>query len=143
MSDFETKALDRIDSLEGHVDKLLTQAPVFTILAAPLTSGSYDGNDTISASTVSIDTSAVFGVPAGARALLLRVVATWAAAAAASQLSVRPKAASHATATIRAHTTSAQDMTVIVPCNSDGDIDVIVANASATNVTIQVWGYWL
>jgi hypothetical protein len=116
---------------------------VFVPLTTALSSTSYDGNDTVNVGTTSIDTSAVFSAPVGIKAALVQMAATWAAAAEASTLSLRPLGGSVNACGVRAQTTFAQAATAIVPCDANGDFDVVVANANATNVVIRLWGYWI
>ena len=109
----------------------------------PLTSTSYDGNDTIAVGTVTLDTSAVFSVPAGVRAVNAYIRASWVAAVAASNLQIKLTGDSNIIAELKAHDTYAQDMTVIIPCDSNGDFDIVVINADAINVNIAILGYQL
>ena len=127
----------------GTISKGGTATTQFVPLTTALTSTSYDGNDTVATGTTSVDTSVVFAVPAGARAVLAQVQATWAAANSASQLALRPKGGSVNAVILRAHDTVHQDTMAICPCDTNGDIDIVVANANATNVVLRVWGYWI
>ena len=134
----------RLNALEEQVRYLVTlpKAPGLVPLTTPLTSTSYDGNDTVAVGTVTIDTSAVFGAPVGIKAALVKVRCGWAAASGSSNLQLRPVGSGSAIAFLYAQTTFFQSMTVVVPCDANGDFDVVVANADALNVTIEIWGYW-
>ncbi len=133
----------QINELRAWKDRLNSREQQrFVPLATPLTSTSYDGDDSIAVGTVTIDTSAVFGAPAGIKAALLRVQAAWGAADGNSSLNVRPVGSSIC-GIIRAHDLMLQDMTVICPCDVNGDFDVVATNATAFVVTIQIWGYWI
>lgn len=133
----------RLNILEEQMRYLLAlpKPRSWVFLTTPLTSTSYDGNDTIAVGTVTIDTSAVFAAPVGIKAALVRVQCAWAAAAAGSVLQLRQVGTATVVASIRAQTTFFQSMTVVVPCDANGDFDVVVANADATLVTMELWGY--
>ena len=117
--------------------------PRFAALTTPLTATSYDGNDTVVVGTVTIDTSAVFSAPVGIKGCLVLLGGTWAAASASNSLSLRPTGGSLSYGQIRADTTLAQVGLGYVTCDSNGDFDVVVAGADATNVTIRILAYWL
>ena len=112
-------------------------------LAIPLTSTSYDGNDTIAVGRVTIDTSAVFGAPVGIRAALLFVRCLWATPASTSTLAVTWTGGSLNVNQLLADTANLQSMQAMVKCDASGDFDVVVAGANATNVVIRILGYWL
>lgn len=132
----------RLNILEEQVRYLLAlpKAPGFVPLTTPLTSTSYDGNDTVAVGTVTIDTSSVFAAPVGIKAALVRLQCNWAAAASGSAASFFQGA--NTIATVRADTTFFQSMTVVVPCDANGDYGLAVIGVDALNVTMQIWGYW-
>jgi hypothetical protein len=119
---------------------------IFVPLSAPLTSTSYDGNDTVTAgSTTTIDTSAVFGAPVGIKAALVRVSCSFATAGATYNLQVRPVGASSAVGILRSQVANiTNDFSAIVGCDANGDFDLVAgAGGNALNVTVQIWGYWI
>ncbi len=130
----------RIAKLERRLANL---APQFTPLAVVLSSTSYNGNDTINVGTVTIDSSAVFGAPSNMKAALVFVSAQWAAASGSSTLSLRATGGATNRAQLVADSTNFQTMQAVIYCDANGDFDVVVANANATNVTILILGYWL
>ena len=107
----------------------------------PLTSPSYDGNDTITPGTTTIDTSSVFSIPAGVLFVDAYIRATWASASGSSNLQIKLTGDSNVIAELKAHDTLAQSMTVRIPCDGNGDFDVVVLNANATNVIIVIISY--
>ena len=115
---------------------------IFVPLTTPLTSTSYNGDDTISVGTRTIDTSSVFGAPVGIKAALVYVRAKWASAG-DYYLIARPGGGASTTdvGVIRGSTTYYDDMTVLVPCDANGDFDIVVGGANATNVIIRIFGY--
>lgn len=148
--------LDRVDGLERRVALLerfgvLTQLSSYysiTFLADSVDSTSWDGDPYSTTAKTLIDLSAVFGVPAGARAILALV-------------SVRDSGSSGAECALILGPTADADKgvyidcsgladdswernMVIVPCNSDGDIyyQAIASGAGTLDVYINIWGWW-
>lgn len=114
-------------------------------LETPLTSTSWDGDDTVAVGTTSVDTSAVFGAPAGIKAALIKVKARWGSANNGYTLGVRPQGGATNVVTVRAVVANFDDDAggVVVPCDENGDLDLVVTNSNATNVKLEIWGYWL
>ena len=133
-----------ITRLQNQIDALRTiqqgWQPVF--LTTPLTSTSYDGNDTVAVGAVTIDTSAVFGAPAGIKAVSIFSRAKWASATMSSYLLVRSVGATRYCDIMYARDTNHQTMSTIIPCDANGDFDVVVANANALEVILEIHGYW-
>lgn len=110
-------------------------------LTDPLTDADWDGDDSKAPATYTIDSSA-WGVPAGVRACLVQLNGQWAAASGASLAALRPKDGSLNVGVIRAQVAGiSNDMTIWVPCDQNGDFDVVVANATMTSVRMRIWGY--
>lgn len=112
-------------------------------LTTPLTSASYDGNDTVVPGTTTIDTSAVFGAPANISACIILISGQWAAASSSSWASIRPVGGSVNYGLIRAHDTYPQDAQITVTCDANGDFDLVVNNANMTNTVIRIVAYML
>lgn len=91
--------------------------------------------------TYSIDTSAA-GLPVGVKACLVYAGAQWAAASNSNTLSVRPTGgtadALGLIALVAGANVRAQG---IVPCDSSGDFDAIVAGATSNPSYLWIWGY--
>jgi len=115
----------------------------FIPLTTPLTSTSWDGNDTKTVGTITIDTSSVFGAPAGIKAALIFFRAKWTSASTSSFMYVRPIGATRYTDIIYADNTSYQTSNATVPCDENGDFEFVVGGANATEVICEIWGYWL
>lgn len=107
----------------------------FTYLETPLTSTAYNGDDTISVGTVTIDTSAVFGVPAGVKSVLLYIQAI---TGGGSVLAVRQVGGAQNVLALQGVTAFGH---ALVPTDANGDFDIVVTVANATFVQILVWGY--
>jgi hypothetical protein len=115
----------------------------FIPLTTPLTSTSWNGDDTKTVGTITIDTSSVFGAPAGIKAALIFFRAKWTSASTSSFMYVRPIGATRYTDIIYADNTSYQTSNATVPCDENGDFEFVVGGANATEVICEIWGYWL
>lgn len=131
--------------LKALRDGSLRTGYIFVPLSTPATSTDWDGNDTKTPGTYSIDTSASpWSIPAGVKAVLVQVSAQWAAANNSSTLTVRPRGGSTNVMVIRASVASVNvDGMGIIPCDANGDIDIVVSTANAVNTVLRIWGYFL
>ena len=119
------------------------RARPWTYLTTPLTSTSWSGDDTVAVGTTTIDTSAVFSAPVSIKAVLVFFRVKWAAGSKSSYMLIRPLGATRYAGIVYAHDTMFQIWSGIVPCDANGDISVTVANADATEVLMEIWGYLL
>lgn len=115
-------------------------------LTTPLTSTSWDGDGYSTTAKTLIDMSAVFGTPAGIKALLLFVsVRDVGAASGDCYLVLSPENSAAGGFIMNCLPIDRSNRgQLIVPCNADGDIYYQV-NASGANTLlcyIRVWGYW-
>jgi len=119
-------------------------------LTTPLTSTSWDGDARSTTAKTKIDLSAVFGVPAGAKGILVRLVARDSGSSTGNcQFSLSPNAIGDNVA-IQAYLQGIpNDVYVsvngVVPCDANGDVYyLIVASGTGTlDAFIEIWGYWL
>jgi hypothetical protein len=121
----------------------------FVPLTEPLTSTSWDGDSYSTTSKTLIDLSAVFGVPAGVKAVLVRTAINDSGSAANTctlTLSPNNTAGSGLTTQCSALTndTVVRDC-LVVPCDANGDIyyQIVASGASTMDVFIAIWGYWI
>jgi hypothetical protein len=145
-----TKRIDRLETI--HQSRwIYPYSPGWAGAAgAPLTSTSWDGDAYSTTAKTVIDLSAVFGMPAGAKAVLVRALARDSASAATATcyigLSPNNTAASFPL-NIRLDNHSPNDGIMeelgTVPCNSDGDIyyQIVASGAGTMDVWIEIWGY--
>ncbi len=124
---------------------------VFVPLTTPLTSTSWDGDAFGTVSKTLIDLSAVFGVPAGVKAVLV-------------ECAVRDSASSGVTSfqgVILGPTNSAnlgRDFACnampndsfaraqgIIPCDANGDVyyQTAASGSGTLDVSLEIWGYWI
>ena len=150
MSNFDEKAVDRIKRLEREVERLrVKESGKFIALTTPLTSTSWDGDSFSTTAKTKIDLSAVFGVPAGVKAVLVKVALRDSGSAAASCLFQLSGISSGTNYSLTAPASPINDRFAyysgIVPCDANGDVYYqINASGSATmDVYLEIWGYWL
>lgn len=116
---------------------------------SPLTSTSWDGDSYSTTSKTLLNLNAVFGTPAGIRAVLVRaLVRDSASATTDAYLILSPDDTSGSGISWRCYgraNDAWEDHTAVVPCTSDGNVYYQI-NASGTNtfdVHIQIHGYLL
>ena len=150
MSNFDEKVVDRIKKLEREVERLrVKEKQVFVPLTTPLTSTSWDGDSFSTTSKTLIDLSAVFGVPAGVKAVSVKVALRDSGSAAASCIFQLSGVSSGTNYSLTAQASPIADRFAyysgIVPCDANGDVYYqINASGSATmDVYLEIWGYWL
>jgi hypothetical protein len=122
-----------------------TLANVYALqmLTSPLTSTSYDG-DAVVQGTTTIDTSAVFSLPANVKAVYVWLGAKWAAASESSYAALRPTGNANAQVAVRAMVANiTNDDHGIVKCDANGDFDLTVGGADTTALHLQILGYFI
>ena len=119
-------------------------------LTTPLTSTSWDGDARSTTAKTKIDLSAVFGVPAGVKAVLVRLTARDSGSSAGyCQLGLSPNSTAGSVAVQAYLQGVANDVYVtangIVPCDSGGDIyyQITASGTGTLDAVIEIWGYWL
>lgn len=141
--------LERILKLEERLSALETlQSTQIVNLTAPLTSTSWDGDSFSTTAKTKIDLSAVFGVPAGVKAVIC-------------QISVRDSgsAANDTYLLLAPNDTALQGLSIspmpvndrigrgclVVPCDANGDIyyQIGASGAGTFDVWLEIWGYEL
>ena len=137
------------DLTDGGATTLHKHSPTWTFLTTPLTSTSWDGDAHSTTSKTIIDLSAVFGVPANAKAILVRVAARDSGSGASNTpyiclspnntsgsapLFVRPAGLPN---------DYIADYFCVVPCSASGDVyyQVVATGSETLDAWIQIWGY--
>ena len=150
MSNFDEKTVDRIKRLEREVERLrVKESGKFIALTTQLTSTSWDGDSFSTTAKTKIDLSAVFGVPAGVKAVLVKGALRDSGSAATSCLFQLSGVSSGTKYSLTAQASPINDRFAyysgIVPCDANGDVYYqIDASGSATmDVYLEIWGYWL
>lgn len=119
---------------------------VFVPLITPYTNTSWDGNDNKTTGTYNIDLSADFNSAlVGVKAVLIRLDSQWTTTADANYIAARPYGGSvDAIKLIGQNNGRHISTTAIVPTDATNfDIDIVVAGATAENVTLEIWGYFI
>ena len=142
MSNFDEKTVDRIKRLEKEVERLrVKEKQVFVPLTTPLTSTSWDGDTKGTGDRATVDLSAVFGVPAGVKAVLMSIQTQ--GDAANDYIRFGPNSTYNYALTCR--TTVASQIahaSGIVPCDANGDV-YCYTSGTVEGVQVWIWGYWL
>ena len=119
-------------------------------LTTPLTSTSWDGDSYSTTAKTLIDLSSVFGVPAGVKAILVRLVARDSGSSSGyNYIGLSPNNTAGSVA-IQAYLQGvANDVYVsangIVPCDANGDVyyQIVASGTGTLDAIIEIWGYWL
>lgn len=149
MSDILQNLIFRIESVERRLKNLSrSTSPSLVFLQSPLTSASWSGSSHSTTSKTLLDLSAVFGVPAGIKAIFLRVVIQDSGAASNQcVLYLAPNNTSGQGVCFRCVPSNDywSDDTSLVPCSSSGDLyyQIVASGSSTLDVILQVWGYVL
>lgn len=131
------KAADS-DKLDG-LDSTAFGRPVF--LTTPLTSTSWDGDTKGTSDRATVDLSAVFGVPAGVKAVLMSIQTT--GDAANDYIRFGPNSGNSFALTCRTQVASQiMHASGIVPCDANGDV-YCYTSGTVESVYVWIWGYWL
>ena len=144
MSAFEEAVIQRIRSLEREVERLQRWErpaikPVF--LTTPKTSTDWDGDTKTTADRAIVDLSAVFGVPAGIKAVLMSIQTQ--ADAVDEYIRFGPNSTYNYALICRTSVASQIAHAMgIVPCDSNGDV-YCYPSGTIENVQVYIWGYWL
>jgi hypothetical protein len=145
LADTVAKALQQIQVLQQQVAAqavVETPASVFVPLAIPLTSTAWDGNAKTAADTGVLDLSAIFGVPAGVKAVAVSLTMNSGTIGYSISLSTNTAAAARGNLTVRTHRENAyNDGSGIIVCDANGDIYVAISG-NLDYVFMRVLGYW-
>jgi hypothetical protein len=121
--------------------------PVF--LTTPLTSTAWDGDAFSNTSKTLIDLSSVFGVPAGVKAVLVKVALRDSASASGLYYIQFSGVSSGTNYSIVVEAPPVNDRfgygQGIVPCDANGDIyyNVIASGSGTMDIYLEIWGYFL
>jgi hypothetical protein len=115
---------------------------------APWTSGSWDGDAYSTTGKTLIDLSAVFGVPAGVKAVLVRyAIRDSNASNVDCNLILSPNATDSSGPAVDCNPWNDRWTrgTMIVPCDANGDIyyQINASGAGTFDASLQIWGIWI
>jgi hypothetical protein len=141
---------DANKGLAVKLDTLSSYFSTFVPLTTPLTSTAWDGDSFSTTAKTKIDLSAVFGVPAGVKAVVVGgTIADSSSGGTICTFRLSPNN-TDGQAPMVANTLYVANGTYVpfhgtIPCDSGGDIYYQIT-ASGTNtmvIILQIWGYWL
>lgn len=144
--------VDVSEAVDGNKNKKITRKNLagWTFLTTPLTSTAWDGDSFSTTAKTLIDLSSVFGVPAGVKAVLVRLTARDSGSSAGyCQLALSPNSTAGSVAVQCYLQGVANDVYVsangIVPCDANGDVyyQVVASGSGTLDAFIEIWGYWL
>jgi len=132
---------------DRDVQTIRTKFPQWVYLDSPLTSTDWDGDSFSTTAKTLVDIHADFGVPAGVRAVLLRVIVRDSASAANDcYLIISPN--NNANEGFRVRCSGRpndywEDQCLTVPCTATGKFyyQIVASGAGTLDAYIQVWGY--
>lgn len=143
--------MSRLESLENRLkfQERLEGGGGWTYLTSPLTSTSWDGDSYSTTAKTLIDLSAVFGAPAGVKAVYVRLYTHDSGSASNSCfliLSPNDTAGSSAVSSWpegRAND-KPEDSYGICPCDANGDVyyQIRASGDGTLDAYIQIWGYY-
>jgi hypothetical protein len=152
----EQRLIDEIGKLKREVERLkrveqvdssLIGRPVF--LTTPLTSTSWNGDSFSTTDKTLIDLSAVFGVPAAVKAVIVKVALRDSASASGLYYIQFSGVSSGTGYSLTVPAIPVNDRygygQGIVPCNANGDIyyNIVASGSGTMDIYLEIWGYWL
>lgn len=157
MKTFEDSIIAQLQLLEREVERLRVGdkadstafgRPVF--LTTPKTSTSWDGDARSTTGKTLIDLSSVFSIPAGVKAILVRLVARDSGSSSGyNSFALSPNNTDNSVA-IQAYLQGVPNDVMkvvngICPCNVDGDVyyQITASGTGTLDAWIEIWGYWL
>jgi hypothetical protein len=134
------------NSFERDAAALKTILGGWVFLRAPLTSASWDGDSFSTTAKTAIDLSAVFGAPAGIRAVNVRLAVRDSGASGAGCwfiLAPNNTAAQGLGLNIQPHDDQWIQSGFTVPCDANGDVyyQCQATGANTLDVILEIWGY--
>jgi hypothetical protein len=152
----EQRLIDEIGKLKREVERLkrveqvdssLIGRPVF--LTTPLTSTSWNGDSFSTTDKTLIDLSAVFGVPAAVKAVIVKVALRDSASASGLYYIQFSGVSSGTGYSLTVPAIPVNDRygygQGIVPCNANGDIyyNIVASGSGTMDIYLEIWGYFL
>ena len=150
--------MDALEAMQREINQLKRQLEMFQSgnyatcqfvpLTAALTSTAWDGDAYSTTAKTLLDLSAVFGAPAGIKAVLFRAVIRDSAAATGDYVFILSPEAGGGTGP-QVNCIPVNDrynrVMMVVPCNADGDVyyQITASGTGTMDVILQIWGYWI
>lgn len=149
--DLITGILEELKALKKRISRLETQdAPRWVYFSPPLTAPAWTGAAFSDTAKTLIDLSAVFGVPAYAKAVDVQVFCKDIDSTSADINGVILDATNTADQGKYFYCWGIYDFTIhpessVVPCNADGDIyyQIYATGVLSLTMTLEIWGYYI
>lgn len=146
--------VDASEALDADKTKYITVSNLRagpTFLTTPLTSTAWDGDSYSTTPKTKIDLSAVFGAPAGIKAILVRTYIRDSGSASSNDnwLLLSPNDTAYqgmyAVFISGIPNDTYSGSTGICSCDANGDIyyQISASGTDTMDITIEIWGYWL
>lgn len=149
--------VDASEVTDGSKNKRITvgnlfgynSQPEFVPLTTPLTSTAWDGDSFSTTAKTLIDLSAVFGAPAGIKAVMVKISLRDSASASGSCNFQLSGVSSGTNFSLTAQASPINDRYAyfngIVPCDANGDVyyQINASGNGTMDVYLEIWGYWL
>ena len=135
--------VDVSEAVDANKNKKITRKNLagWTFLTTPLTSTSWDGDNKSTSDRAIVDLSAVFGVPAGVKAVMMSIQTQ--GDAASEYIRFGPNSTYNYALTCRTQVANIINVVSgIVPCDSNGDV-YCYPSGTVEGVWVWIWGYWL
>ena len=135
--------VDVSEAVDGNKNKKITRKNLagWTFLTTPLTSTSWDGDSKGVGDRAIVDLSAVFGVPAGVKAVMMSIQTQ--GDAANDYIRFGPNSGNSFALTCRTQVAGQiAHASGIVPCDANGDV-YCYPSGTVESVQVYIWGYWL
>jgi hypothetical protein len=141
----EEDIIRELKILRGKITELETKGqPRWVYLTTPLTSTDWDGDAHSNTSPTEIDLSAVFGVPAGVKAILVQMFARDSGSAGEYIFALDSRVSVSWSGMLYCNGGDVVRVShAVVTCDPDGDVNYYIV-ASGTNTMdcwIRIWGY--
>ena len=148
---FEEKLIERLKRVEREVERLrVKESGKFIALTTPLTSTAWDGDAFSTTAKTKIDLSEVFSIPAGVKAILVRLVARDSGSSSGyNYIGLSPNNTDGSVA-VQAYLQGVPNDVLITssgicPCDANGDVyyQITASGTGTLDAWLEIWGYWL
>jgi len=117
---------------------------MFVPSLCPIQNASFLNRASVATGTSALDLSANWSIPGSVKAVAVRASFMWASAGNGNYALIRPKDGSYGSVVCRANAAGIfNDSSGIVPCDSNGDIEIVVGGTAASLAHVEIWGYYI
>lgn len=117
---------------------------MFVPSLCPIQNASFLNRASVATGTSPLDLSANWTIPGSVKAVAVRASFMWANAGNGNYALIRPKDGSYGSVVCRSNAAGIfNDSSGIVPCDSNGDIEVVIGGTAASLAHVEIWGYYI